>query len=332
MAEPKTAGHRVGVVGSGGMGAERAERIANHPDLTLVAVAGRNPDTRAALARRHGVLALADWRELVAMDELDAVFVTTYPDTHAEVARVALEHGKHAFTESTLAINTEQADAVVEAARTRGLVVRVGHTTVLRPHSRVVAQQVERLGGPLLDDVRVQFANDLRRGRTEGFDMRVTGHPLLYAVTLGLPAIHGRGPIASIQASTQGVVNGPVYESSVATAEITFESGVVTTIAYLRGFEWPGPGWRSVACAHGSVQVVDGADHVEVTTTRGRETVPIRQYDPYDIEINEFIQAIRTGAPMTVTLDDARRVVAIAEAAERATGVERLSERDLADI
>jgi predicted dehydrogenase len=310
---------RVGIIGSGGMAAARAERVADLPDLALVAVTGRNSRTCAALAERYGVRAIRDWRELVTIDDLDAVFVTTHPDTHAEMALAALEQGRNVFLESTLAITVADADAVAEAARSRGLVVRVGHTRVLRPVSLVVAEQVERLGGPVLDDVRIQSVNDLRRGRVEGFDMRITGHPFLYAITLGLPAVFGRGRIASIRASARIVGNGPVFESCVATTEIVFESGVVANIAYLRGFDWTGPGWRTVACQNGSVRVVDTASHVEVTTAGGMKAVPIPEADPWRTEIEEFVGAIRTGAPMTVTLDDARRVVAIAEAAERAS-------------
>ena len=171
---------------------------------------------RTALARRYSVPAFGDWRELIAIKELDAVFITTLPDTHAEITLAALEHGKHVFSEPPLAITMADADSIVEAARSRGLVVQVGHSPVLRPESLVVAEQLERLGGPVLDDIRIQFPNDSRRGRTSGFDIRVTGHPFVYAVTLGLPAIFGKGPIASIRASALGLSNDPLFESCVA--------------------------------------------------------------------------------------------------------------------
>ena len=319
MEQPEKRKYRVGLIGTGGMGAERAQCISDHPDLALVAVAGRNRQARESLAARHGAAALGDWRELVATTELDGVFIATLPDTHAEIGLGALDHGKHVFVEPPLAIDMAGADSVVEAARSSGLVVRVGHSPVLRPAARVVAQQVERLGGPVLDDVRVHFGDDLRSGRVAGFDVRVTGHPMLYAITLGLPAIFGKGPIDSVRASTRGVGDGPVFENCVATAEITFASGVVTTIAYLRGYEWAGPGWRTVACGNGSVRSVDGTDGVEVTTARGTELVAVPKDDAYETEIEEFVRAIRTGATPTFTLSDAHRVVAIADAAEKSS-------------
>ena len=314
---------RVGIIGSGGMAAERAAHIGGHPELALASVAGRNPESRAALARRHGASHHADWRELVATEGLDALFVATLPDTHAEVSLAALEHGLHVFCEPPLAIDTAAADAVVAMARSRGLVVRVGHTPVLRPAARVVAKQVERLGGSVLDDVRIHFPDDERRGRTAGFDMRVTGHPLVYAITLGLPAISGKGPLASLRATTQLGGEAPVFETCVATSELTFASGAVSMIAYLRGFQWAGQGWRTVACRRGSVRVVDGEEYVAVTTPNGLETVPLPEDDSYETEIADFVRAVRTGAPLAFTLEDARQVVAIADAAQMATREDR---------
>ena len=319
MDQPEERKYRVGVVGTGGMGAERAQRISDHPELALVAVAGRNREATESMAARYGATALDDWRDLLATRELDAVFIATLPDTHAEIELSALEHGKHVFVEPPLAIDMAGADSVVEAARSSGLVVRVAHSPVLRPGARVVAEQVERLDGPVLDDVRVHFGDDLRRGRVAGFDVRVTGHPMLYAIILGLPAIFGKGSIDSIRGSTRGVGDEPVFESCVATAEITFASGVVTTIAYLRGYDWTGPGWRTVACKNGSVRSVDGTGSVEVTTAQGTELVAVPKDDAYETEIEEFVRAVRTGATPTFTLSDAHWVVAIADAAEKSS-------------
>jgi len=319
---------RVGIIGSGGMAAARAERIQAHPGLTLVAIVGRNRETRAELATRLGVPLMGDLLRLLAMEDLDAVFIATHPDTHATLALAALERGKHVFSESTIALSSEDADGILQTARAGRLVVRVGHTTVIRPATRLVAEQAERLGGPLLDDVRIQFPNDERDGRVAGFDPRISGHPVLSAVMLGYPCIHGRGPIRSIRAWTRLTGGEPQFETCVARVELTFQSGVVAGIAYLRGFPWVGPGWRTVTCRQGVVRVTDAADQVQVLTEQGTEMVLIPDADPWAQEIDEFVHAIRDGAPMSVTLDDARRIVAVGQAAQRSsdTGETHLGE------
>ena len=61
------------------------------------------------------------------------------------------------------------------------------------------------------------------------------------------------------------------------------------------------------------------------------ETIPIPVDTAYEVEINEFVGAIHDGAPLSVSLDEALRVVAIAELAQKATGT-LVTERDLATI
>ena len=100
MPERPSAPRRIAIVGSGGMAVARAERIAARSDMTLVAVAGRNPDTRAALAAQFGVEHSADWESTVARPDVDAVIVTTHSDTHAPMGAAVLAAGKHLFSES----------------------------------------------------------------------------------------------------------------------------------------------------------------------------------------------------------------------------------------
>ena len=100
MSDPGIAPLRVAIVGSGGMAVARAERIAARSDMDLVVVAGRNPETGAALAARFGVEHTQDWESTVARADVDAVIVTTHPDTHAPMGATALAAGKHLFSES----------------------------------------------------------------------------------------------------------------------------------------------------------------------------------------------------------------------------------------
>lgn len=307
---------RTGIIGSGSMAFARAERIARHHGMTLTAVAARNLATRDILADLHNITVIEDWRRLAEMPDLDAVCICTYPDTHAEMAVFALEHGKHVFTESPMGMTVADCSAVIKAAYYSGLIVRVGHTSVLRPSSKLFDREVNRLGGSLLDDVRIQYLNDERRGRVSGFDVRISGHPFLHAATLAFPAIYGRGPIASIMASVHGLEEGPRYDHCLATIEIDFESGPLTTISYLRGFLCPGPGWRVVFCRDGSVKATDDTGYLEVVTDSGANQITIPGGDPWLEELDDLVVAIRTGKPVAISLDEARRVVAISEAAQ----------------
>ncbi len=319
MTDPTSAPLRVAIVGSGGMAVARAERIAARSDMDLVSIAARNPETRVALAERFGVEHTQDWESAVGRRDVDAVIVTTHPDTHAPMGAAALAAGKHLFSESPLALTPLDASRLLRVAEQRGLVVRVGHTSPLRPGPRLVRQQVAALGGALHDDLVVHFPHDLRAGRDAGFDQRISGHPLVYAILLGYPAIYGRGPITHIAAAaTMEPATGHVFDQAVAVVNLRFQDGGLATITYRRGFDGDAESGRRVICRQGVVDFSEAADHIGVSDADGPRMLLIPDGDPWDDELNEFVAAIREGRPMSISSQEAARVVNIIDAARRA--------------
>lgn len=120
---------RVGVVGLG-MGAVHCAAYAAMPDVAIVALAGREGDRLLTLGARFGVpRLLADWAELVALPDVDAVSIAAPNALHHPIAVAALSAGKHVFCEKPIAINAAQARRMVDAARRadRVLEVAVNH-------------------------------------------------------------------------------------------------------------------------------------------------------------------------------------------------------------
>ena len=249
---------------------------------------------------------------------MDAVIVTTHPDTHAPMGAAALAAGKHLFSESPLALTPLDASRLLREAEERGLVIRVGHTSPLRPGPRLVREQVAALGGALHDDLVVHFPHDLRAGRDAGFDQRISGHPLVYAILLGYPAIYGRGPITHIAAAaTMEPAAGHVFDRAVAVVNLRFQDGGLATITYRRGFDGDAESGRTVVCRQGVVDFSEAADHIGVTDADGPRMLLIPDGDPWNDELSEFVAAIREGRPMSVSAPEAARVVDIIDAARR---------------
>ncbi len=317
MTDPASTPLRVAIVGSGGMAAARAERISARSDMELVVIAGRNPDTCAALAARFGIEHTRDWEATVARADVDAVIVTTHPDTHAPMGAAALAAGKHLFSESPLALTPLDASRLLRLADQRDLVIRVGHTSPLRPGPRLVREQIAVLGGALHDDLVVHFPHDLRAGRDAGFDQRISGHPLVYGILLGYPAIYGRGPITHIAAAATMEPAGHVFDRAVAVVNLRFRDGGLATITYRRGFDGDAESGRKVVCRQGVVDFSEAADHIGVTDADGPRMLLIPDGDPWDDELSEFVAAIRQGRPMSVSAREAARVVDIIDAARR---------------
>lgn len=135
---------RVGVVGLGWAGQQHMNRYAERADVELVGIAGLEDERRAELAERYGVqVAVADWQDLLAQGELDAVSVATPTFLHAPVAIAALEAGAHVLTEKPMARTSAEADAMVAAARAAGRVLQVAFNYRYRGDISALREQVE---------------------------------------------------------------------------------------------------------------------------------------------------------------------------------------------
>src|SRR4051812_26539485 len=96
---------RVGLVGAGAN-----TKLRHIPGLRaiagveLAAVCNRRPESTAAVAREFDIPRThADWRELVADPDLDAVVIGTWPYLHCLITLAALQAGKHVLCEARMA-------------------------------------------------------------------------------------------------------------------------------------------------------------------------------------------------------------------------------------
>ena len=94
----------------------------------LVAVMRRQGELAADYARRHGVPRWYDDADaLIADAAVDAVYIATPPDTHAEYALKAAAVGKPAYVEKPMARNTTECDRMIEAFQRSRLPLHVAY-------------------------------------------------------------------------------------------------------------------------------------------------------------------------------------------------------------
>ena len=121
---------RCAVIGAGGF-AEicHVPGLQSHPRAEVVLLCGRDDERRQAMAARLGVPeTVADYREVVARPDIDAITITTPNVNHHEIAIAALQAGKHVFCEKPLAMNAGEAEAMTLAARKHGGINQVAFT------------------------------------------------------------------------------------------------------------------------------------------------------------------------------------------------------------
>src|SRR6516165_3647976 len=110
---------RVGLIGAGGnMRARHIPGLRALPQVEIVAVCNRRPESTAAAAREFSIPRTAEqWEDIVADPEIDAVVIGTWPYLHCPVTLAALEAGKHVLTEARLSLNAAEAHRMLAASR-----------------------------------------------------------------------------------------------------------------------------------------------------------------------------------------------------------------------
>jgi predicted dehydrogenase len=95
----------------------------------VVALCDPNVALAGELARAHGIPKVYnDFRQMLENERLDAVDICSPPRTHAELAVGSLEAGAHVLIEKPMAINTEECDCILAAARESGCKICVAHS------------------------------------------------------------------------------------------------------------------------------------------------------------------------------------------------------------
>ncbi len=116
---------KAGVVGAGVFGGYHANKYASLDGVRLVGVLDADAARAGALADKLGVAAFTDIEAFLA--EVDVVTIASPASTHAEVARRALNAGRHVYVEKPLALTYADGRALVDLAREKGLVLAAGH-------------------------------------------------------------------------------------------------------------------------------------------------------------------------------------------------------------
>lgn len=131
---------RYGIVGYGYWGPNLARVFNQAEGSTLVAVADRDEKSRMRAASLYPNIAVhADARALIADPAIDVVAIATPVSTHFELARAALEAGKHVVVEKPLCGSSDEAARLVELAARVGRQILTDHTFVYTDAVRRIA-------------------------------------------------------------------------------------------------------------------------------------------------------------------------------------------------
>jgi predicted dehydrogenase len=298
---------RVAVVGVGHLGQHHARILAARPEVTLVGVVDSNKARAEEVAASVGTQALGDLDALADLG-LDGVVVSVPTDAHAAVALSLLKRGVSALVEKPLARTLDEADLLIETARAAGAVLAVGHSerfnpavTAALPHiTRPGFVEVHRLGTLPGRSLDIDVVFDLMIHDLDVL-LATVGHEVTSIEAVGVPVLTTRVDIA----------NARLRFASGCIANITASRISRDRVRKVRFFQ-----------PQSYVSIDYASQELEIRRLRpgfvgpaaiagGKMEVP--RGEPLELELVDFIEAIRDRRPPRVPGEDGRRALALAQ-------------------
>ena len=133
-----------GVIGYGYWGPNIVRNLTTLEGSQVLAIAEMSASARKRAQTAYpGINVTPDACDVIKSPKIDAIAVVTPVWTHYELAKAALENGKHVFVEKPFTSNTEQAEELIELARKKNLTIMVDHTFLFTGAVKKISQLLD---------------------------------------------------------------------------------------------------------------------------------------------------------------------------------------------
>jgi predicted dehydrogenase len=306
---------RVGVVGAGSLGFHHIRILRDLPGIRFTGFTETRPERASEVERELGVKAHASLSDLLG--DSDAVIIVVPTSAHFPVASAAIERGKHVFIEKPITTTLEEADALLELARQKGVMVQIGH---IERFNRAV-----RAALPYVNKPRFIDSERLAPFSPRGSDVAVVLDLMIHDIDLLLTLV-GSG---AEEISAVGVpVLTPMLD--IANARVTFTSGAVANITSsrisrerkrkIRIFQQSG--YLSLDLAAGTGEFFRLRSDIDplalrsapadITAFVDRIKLEAPDGEPLKLELESFVAALKGESPVVVTGEEGRLALGVA--------------------
>ncbi len=135
---------RLGVIGYGYWGPNVVRNFHGHQDCKIVTVCDTSPAALARVMAAHpGIGVTTNPDSVLLATDIDAVAIVTPVSYHYELAKKALENGKHVFVEKPFTATSSEAEKLIELADRCGLQIMVDHTFLFTGAVRKIKQLID---------------------------------------------------------------------------------------------------------------------------------------------------------------------------------------------
>lgn len=306
---------RVGVVGAGSLGFHHIRILRDLPGVQLTGFVETRPERTREVEKELGVKAHSSLDTL--LDGCDAVVVVVPTSAHFVVARAAIERGKHVFIEKPITTTLEEADALLDRAKEKGVTVQIGHIERFN--------QAVRAALPYVSKPRFIDSERLAPFSPRGSDVAVVLDLMIHDIDLLLTLV-------GADAKDISAVGVPVLTPTldIANARVTFVSGAVANITSsrisrerkrkIRIFQQSG--YLSLDLAAGSGEFFRLRSDIDPLSVRSapaditafvdRIKLEAPAGEPLKLELESFAAALRGEGPVVVTGEEGRMALGVA--------------------
>jgi predicted dehydrogenase len=303
----------VGLAGYGAIARDHAASIASMPGLKLAAVCDLSADRRELAAREWSVRTHSRQEELFDDTDVGLVVIGTPPSAHTEMVIAALEAGKNVVCEKPFALRGQEADRMIDTAASRGLALTVYQSRRWDPDYLAMREVVRsgRIGEPF-------YMESFIGGYEHPCDLWHS-HEAISGGTIydwgshyfdWILQLFGE-PVRSIAAHAHKRVWHDVTNADQVRVDLAFAGGAQATFLQSAIAAAPKPKWYLLG-TKGAV-VADWSD-VKLFRPSGEERLALRPRDD-DGFYRNLADHFAWGEALAVTAEEARRNVAVMEAA-----------------
>ncbi len=138
---------KIGIIGCGGIANNKhMPALAKGKDCEMVAFCDIIPERAEKAAKDYGTKdakVFTDYRDLLKLTDIDVVHVCTPNRSHSFITVDALESGKHVMCEKPMAINSAEAEKMLDAAKRTGKKLTIGYQSRFRDDAQFMKKEAE---------------------------------------------------------------------------------------------------------------------------------------------------------------------------------------------
>jgi myo-inositol 2-dehydrogenase/D-chiro-inositol 1-dehydrogenase len=320
---------RFALLGAGRIGAMHAANIAANPKAELVHVYDIHRPAAEAVAQRHAAKVAPDAESALSDDAVDAVLIASSTDTHVELLTASAKAGKAVLCEKPIDLDIARVEACKKEIAGCGVPVQIGFNRRYDPSHRAVRDAV---AAGEIGQVELVVISSRDPAPSPMEYLKVSGglyrDMMIHDFDLARFVV-GEDPVEVFAMGSVKVDAAIGAIGDIDTAMVTMKTGS-GTLVHINNSRRAVYGYDQRLEAFGSLGMVQSDNRQATTLTRyTAETTMAKQpllhffierySEAYLRELDDFIALVDGGGPPSVSFEDGRKALILADAAWEST-------------